>query len=86
MKVQFQELLNETLEVASTRIEQHNFTLQKSSTVLEVSFGVCVPSLLLYCFSNRLSVKPSVADQAVLTTGRHHKLNTHYFNLMLIMC
>lgn len=27
-----------------------------------------------------------VADQAVQTTGRHQKLNTHYFNLMLIMC
>lgn len=25
-------------------------------------------------------------DQAVPTTGRHQKLNTHYFNLMLIMC
>lgn len=30
--------------------------------------------------------KPGVPDQAVQTTGRHHKLNTHYFNLMLIMC
>lgn len=30
--------------------------------------------------------QPAVADQAVPTTGRHHELNTHYFNLMLIMC
>ena len=30
--------------------------------------------------------QPGVADQAVQTTGRHQKLNTHYFNLMLIMC
>jgi len=45
MRVKFQELLNEknkplnvTLDVTSTKVEQHNFTWQKSSTVLEVSF------------------------------------------------
>lgn len=46
----------------------------------------CFVTAAYISLSNPVSVKPSVADQAVLTTGRHHKLNTHYFNLMLIMC
>lgn len=57
-----------------------------SVSLVQLTFFLLFLLFLLTLWHPPPPCQPAEADQAVQTTGRHQKLNTHYFNLMLIMC